>query len=50
MQIKQEMGKKMRESAFALMEAKYAAGEFHHTVFDNVEGVRRSHILPLQVA
>lgn len=37
-QIKQEMGKKMRESAFALMEAKYAAGEFHHTVFDNVEG------------
>lgn len=39
-QTKQEMGKKMRESAFALMEAKYAAGEFRHTVFDNVEGVR----------
>ncbi|KAK9797028.1 hypothetical protein WJX73_009803 [Symbiochloris irregularis] len=37
-QTKQEMGKKMREGAFTLMEAKYAAGDFRHTVFDNVEG------------
>lgn len=36
---KQNMGKTMRESAFALTEAKYAAGEFRHTVFDNVETV-----------
>ncbi|CAL8471857.1 g11399 [Coccomyxa elongata] len=34
---KQSMGKTMRESAFALTEAKYAAGEFRHTVFDSVE-------------
>ena len=36
---KQSMGKTMRESAFALTEAKYAAGEFRHTVFDSVETV-----------
>ena len=34
------MGKKMRDSSFALTEAKYAAGEFRHTVFDSVETVR----------
>ena len=32
----------MRQSAFALTEAKYAAGDFRHTVFDNVETVRSS--------
>jgi hypothetical protein len=36
------MGKTMRESAFALTEAKYAAGDFRHTVFDSVESVSRS--------
>ena len=41
-QTKQEMGKTMRQSAFALTEAKYAAGDFRHTVFDNVETVRPS--------
>jgi hypothetical protein len=34
------MGKSMRESAFALTEAKYAAGEIKATVFDSVETVR----------
>ncbi|CAK0783081.1 hypothetical protein CVIRNUC_006276 [Coccomyxa viridis] len=34
---KEGMGKKMRDSSFALTEAKYAAGEFRHTVFDSVE-------------
>ena len=34
------MGKSMRESAFALTEAKYAAGDFKATVFDSVETVR----------
>ena len=37
---KQEMGKTMRAGAFALTEAKYAAGEFNHTVLDSVEAVR----------
>lgn len=37
---KEGMGKKMRDSSFALTEAKYAAGEFRHTVFDSVETVR----------
>ena len=37
---KQGMGKSMRESAFALTEAKYAAGETsRQTVFDSVETV-----------
>ncbi len=36
-QTKQDMGKNMRQSAFALTEAKYAAGDFRHTVFDSVE-------------
>ena len=36
-QTKQDMGKNMRQSAFALTEAKYAAGDFRHTVFDGVE-------------
>ncbi|KAK9856481.1 hypothetical protein WJX84_010758, partial [Apatococcus fuscideae] len=36
-QTKEEMGKKFRSSAFALTEAKYAAGDFRHTVLDNVE-------------
>lgn len=36
-QTKQDMGKTMRQSAFALTEAKYAAGDFRHTVFDSVE-------------
>ncbi|KAK9844403.1 hypothetical protein WJX74_002036 [Apatococcus lobatus] len=36
-QTKEEMGKKFRQSAFALTEAKYAAGDFRHTVLDNVE-------------
>jgi len=39
---KEGMGKKMRDSSFALTEAKYAAGEFRHTVFDSVETVRTS--------
>ena len=39
-QTKKEMGKTMREASFALMEAKYSAGEFQHTVFDAVEQVR----------
>ena len=30
----------MRAGAFALTEAKYAAGEFNHTVLDSVEAVR----------
>ena len=30
------MGETLRASAFALTEAKYAAGDFRHTVFDNV--------------
>ena len=33
---KTAMGETLRASAFALTEAKYAAGEFRHTVFDNV--------------
>ena len=33
---KKEMGKNMRLSAFALVEAKYAAGDFIPTVFDAV--------------
>ncbi|KAK9837412.1 hypothetical protein WJX81_000614 [Elliptochloris bilobata] len=36
-QTKQEMGKTMRAGAFALTEAKYAAGEFATTVLDSVE-------------
>lgn len=36
-QTKQDMGKTMRQSAFALTEAKYAAGDFRHTVLDGVE-------------
>lgn len=36
---KEGMGKKMRDSSFALTEAKYAAGEFRHTVYDSVETV-----------
>lgn len=36
---KQEMGKTMRAGAFALTEAKYAAGEFGTTVLDSVEAV-----------
>ena len=36
-QTKQEMGKTMRQSAFALTEAKYAAGDFKYTVLDSVE-------------
>lgn len=36
-QTKQDMGKNMRQSAFALTEAKYAAGDFRHTVLDGVE-------------
>ena len=39
---KEGMGKKMRDSSFALTEAKYAAGEFRHTVFDSVETVPKS--------
>ena len=34
----------MREASFALMEAKYSAGEFRHTVFDAVEQVL--HLFP----
>ncbi len=33
---KTAMGETLRASAFALTEAKYAAGDFRHTVFDNV--------------
>lgn len=34
---KTAMGENLRASAFALTEAKYAAGDFRHTVFDNVD-------------
>lgn len=34
---KKEMGKTMRQSAFAMVEAKYAAGDFVPTVFDAVQ-------------
>jgi len=33
---KTAMGETLRASAFALTEAKYAAGDFRYTVFDNV--------------
>ena len=36
---KKEMGKTMRLSAFAMVEAKYAAGDFVPTVFDAVQTV-----------
>ena len=36
MDTKTAMGETLRASAFALTEAKYAAGDFRHTVFDNV--------------
>ena len=39
-ETKQEMGRTMRAGAFALTEAKYAAGEFATTVLDSVESVR----------
>lgn len=39
-ETKQEMGRTMRAGAFALTEAKYAAGEFGTTVLDSVESVR----------
>lgn len=42
---KQEMGKTMRAGAFALTEAKYAAGEFGTTVLDSVEAVRAPPLL-----
>lgn len=35
----EEMGRVMRESFFALAEARYATGEFKHTVFDSVTQV-----------
>lgn len=35
-QTKEEMGRVMKESFFALAEARYATGEFKHTVLDNV--------------
>jgi V-type H+-transporting ATPase subunit D len=31
------MGSTLRDAAFSLTEARYAAGDFRHTVFDNVE-------------
>lgn len=34
---KTAMGENLRAAAFALTEAKYAAGDFRHTVFDNVD-------------
>ena len=34
---KTAMGDNLRASAFALTEAKYAAGDFRHTVLDNVD-------------
>ena len=37
---KKEMGKNLRLSAFAMVEAKYAAGDFVPTVFDAVSTVR----------
>ena len=40
MDTKKEMGKTMRQSAFAMVEAKYAAGDFVPTVFDAVQTVR----------
>ena len=42
-QTKKEMGTTMREASFALIEAKYSAGEFQHTVFDAVEQVGPNH-------
>ncbi|GAB4820335.1 hypothetical protein N2152v2_007381 [Parachlorella kessleri] len=35
-QAKEEMGRVMKESFFALAEARYATGEFKHTVLDSV--------------
>eukprot|EP00884_Botryococcus_braunii_P021566 jgi/Botrbrau1/8093/Bobra.0230s0018.1 len=37
MQTKLAMGTNLRGASFAMTEAKYAAGDFRHTVFDNVE-------------
>lgn len=37
---KEEMGKLMKESFFALAQAKYVAGEFRHTLLDSVDQVR----------
>ena len=42
---KKEMGKTMRLSAFAMVEAKYAAGDFVPTVFDAVQTVQNA-LLP----
>lgn len=39
MQTKLSMGTNLRGASFAMTEAKYAAGDFRHTVFDNVEQV-----------
>lgn len=39
-QTKEEMGKVMKASFFALAQAKYATGDFRHTVFDGVNQVR----------
>jgi hypothetical protein len=46
------MGRVMKESFFALAEARYATGEFKHTVLDNVSqvGVQRSRSGVLQRA
>ena len=38
-QTKEEMGKVMKASFFALAQAKYATGDFRHTVFDSVTQV-----------
>lgn len=37
---KEQMGKVMKESFFALAQARYAAGEFRHTVLDGVDQAR----------
>ena len=47
MQTKLSMGTTLRGASFAMTEAKYAAGDFRHTVFDNVETVRAHHLSPL---
>ena len=47
---KKEMGKTMRLSAFAMVEAKYAAGDFVPTVFDAVQTARPSTLFPLVTA
>ena len=47
-QIKEDMGTNMRTAFFALVEAKYAAGEFKSTVIENAnQATAKVHLLGL---